>query len=60
MSAIIINAETINAVSFKVFVKRIIKCAKAESKILLVLDNARFHHAIIIREFLNQGRIKSN
>lgn len=46
------NAEIFNAVSLKAFVKRIIKCARTQRKILLVLDNARFHHAIINRKFL--------
>jgi len=46
------NAEIFNAVSLKEFVKRIIKCARTQRKILLVLDNARFHHAIINRKFL--------
>lgn len=52
------NAEIFNAESFKVFVKRIIKCARTERKILLVLDNARFHHAIINREFLKSIKDK--
>jgi transposase len=55
---ITMNAEIFNAVSFREFVKRIIKCAKAERKILLVLDNARFHHAIINREFLKSVKDK--
>jgi transposase len=50
---ITMKAEIFNADSFRTFVKRIIKNAKTERKILLVLDNARFHHAVINREFLN-------
>lgn len=50
---ITMKAEIFNAESFKAFVKRIIKSAKTKRKILLVLDNARFHHAIVNREFLN-------
>lgn len=49
---ITMRAEIFNAVSFRTFVKKIIKCAKTGRKILLVLDNARFHHAIVNREFL--------
>jgi transposase len=49
---ITMKADLFNAVSFRAFVKRIIKCAKTERKILLVLDNARFHHAIANKEFL--------
>ncbi len=50
---ITMKADIFNAESFRIFVKRIIKNAKTERKILLVLDNARFHHAVINREFLN-------
>jgi transposase len=49
---ITMNAEVFNAETFREFVKRIIKCAKTKRKILLVLDNARFHHAIINKEYL--------
>ena len=49
---ITMKADIFNAISFRAFVKRIIKCAKTERKILLVLDNARFHHEIINKEFL--------
>jgi len=55
---ITMKAEIFNAESFKAFVKRIIKRAKTERKILLVLDNARFHHALINREFLNSVKDK--
>jgi hypothetical protein len=50
---ITMKADIFNAKSFRIFVKRSIKNAKTERKILLVLDNARFHHAVINREFLN-------
>ena len=53
---ITMNAEIFNAVSLKAFVKRIIKCARTQRKILLVLDNARFHHAIINRKFLKSAK----
>jgi len=46
------RAEIFNAISFKAFLKRIIKMSKTKKKILLVLDNARYHHAIINKEFL--------
>lgn len=55
---ITMNAEIFNAVSFKAFVKRIIKRAKTKRKILLVLDNARFHHAIANKEFLKSVKDK--
>lgn len=49
---ITMKAEIFNAESFRTFVNRIIKNARTERKILLVLDNARYHHALINREFL--------
>jgi transposase len=55
---IIMKAKIFNAETFRKFVKRIIKCAKTERKILLVLDNARFHHAICNREYLESVKGK--
>jgi transposase len=55
---ITMKAEIFNAESFRSFVKKIIKNARTERKILLVLDNARFHHAIINREYLNSVKDK--
>lgn len=55
---ITMKADIFNAESFKEFVKRIIKRAKTERKILLVLDNARFHHALINRDFLKSVNYK--
>lgn len=55
---ITMKAEIFNAVSFKGFVKRIIKNAKTDKKILLVLDNARFHHAVINREYFGSVKDK--
>ena len=55
---ITMKADIFNAISFMTFVKQIIKCAKTERKILLVLDNARFHHAIINKEFFSSVKDK--
>ena len=49
---ITMKAEIFNALSFKGFINRIINKAKTKRKILLVLDNARFHHARINKDFL--------
>lgn len=49
---ITMEADMFNAGSFKKFIKKILKTAKTKKKILLVLDNARFHHAKINKEFL--------
>lgn len=47
-----------NAVSFKAFVKKILRNTKTGKKILLVLDNARFHHAVINREYFDSVKDK--
>ena len=49
---ITMNSEIFNADSFRAFVRKIVKEAKTDKRILLVLDNARFHHAVINREFI--------
>lgn len=55
---ITMKSKIFNADSFKAFVKRIIKSAKTNRKILLVLDNARFHHAVINRKYLDSVKNK--
>ncbi len=55
---ITMKADIFNAENFKAFIKRIIKRAKTKRKILLVLDNARFHHALINKEFLKSLKEK--
>ncbi len=55
---ITMKAEIFNADSFKAFVMKIIKQAKTERKILLVLDNARFHHAVINKKYLKSVKAK--
>ena len=46
------EASIFNADSFRKFIKKMLRKAETDKKILLVLDNARFHHAKINREFL--------
>ena len=55
---ITMKAEIFNALSFKEFVKTIIKNAKTDKKILLVLDNARFHHAVSKRNYFGSVKDK--
>jgi transposase len=55
---ITMETDIFNAKSFKMFVKKIVKCAKTKRKILLVLDNARYHHAVINRAFFNSIKQK--
>lgn len=42
------------AVSFRKFIERILERAVTKKKILLVLDNAKFHHAKMNKDFLKQ------
>lgn len=57
---ITMEAPVFNGDSFKRFVKKIMKNAKTKKKVLLVLDNARFHHAKANKEFLQsvKGKIE--
>lgn len=55
---ITMKTKIFNAESFKEFIKKIIKRAKTGRKILLVLDNARFHHAVINKDFLQSIKDK--
>jgi len=48
---ITMEADMFNAESFKKFAVKVIKSAATNKKILMVLDNARFHHAKINKEF---------
>lgn len=55
MDATIFNAET-----FLLFLRQIVKSKKRGKKIILVLDNARYHHARMIQPWLkkNNNKIK--
>lgn len=46
------EASIFNADSFKGFVQKILRESPRSKKIILVLDNARFHHARANREYL--------
>jgi transposase len=50
---IIMNENKFDAESFKRFLKMILKKAKTKKKILLVLDNARYHHAKILADYIS-------
>lgn len=47
MDAAIFNAET-----FLIFLKKVVRAKKRNKKIILVLDNARYHHATLIQPWL--------
>lgn len=49
------TASVFNAATFLVFLKRLVKRNKSENKILLILDNARWHHAKAIRPWLKKN-----
>ena len=55
---ITLEAPIFNAESFKQLVDRLTRKAKTDKKIILVLDNARFHHAIVNREYLKSLKKK--
>lgn len=46
------EASIFNADSFRKFIEKMLRNAKTDKKIIMVLDNARFHHARINKEFL--------
>ena len=50
---IIWSEENFDADSFKRFLETILEQAKTNKKILLVLDNARYHHAKKLKEYIN-------
>ena len=50
---IILSEENFDADSFKRFLENILEKVKTDKKILLVLDNARYHHAKKLKEYIN-------
>lgn len=50
---IIRTEENFDADSFKRFLASVIEKVKTDKKILLVLDNARYHHANKLKEYLD-------
>ena len=53
-----IEAKIINADSFIKLLERIKAQHTKQSKIHVILDNARYHHAIKVKEWLNQQNCK--
>lgn len=49
----IFNAET-----FLTFLKKIMKRKSKNKKLLIILDNARYHHAVLLKPFLKKYRNK--
>jgi transposase len=52
---IVQQAETGNAITFKKYLKKVIKhYCKTKGKIHMILDNVRFHHAKLLKPFLEK------
>jgi transposase len=51
---IIMGADLFCAVSFRKFLETVLKKATTKKKILMVLDNARYHHAKMNKEFIKE------
>jgi transposase len=49
-------APVFNAATFLLFLKRLVKRGKSRNKIILVLDNARWHHARDLKPWLHKYR----
>lgn len=50
------SADVFNAATFLKFLKRLVRRNKLHKKIVLILDNARWHHARDIRPWLHKNR----
>jgi transposase len=51
MAASIFNAET-----FLQFLKQVVRKGRKNRKILFVLDNARYHHAVLLQKWLKENK----
>lgn len=51
-------SNTFNADTFQLFLKRLIRHGRKKRKIVLIVDNARYHHARILRPWLKKYRKK--
>ena len=50
------QSPVFNALTFLDFLKVVIRHARRGRKIVLVLDNARYHHAILLRDWLHSHK----
>lgn len=51
-------SKIFNAETFLKFLKRILRTKKRGKKIVIVLDNAKYHHAIMLKSWLKKNRKK--
>ncbi len=49
-------APVFNAETFLNFLKHLMKRRKHNRKLVMILDNARWHHAVLLRPWLHQNR----
>lgn len=52
------DAKIFNAETFLIFLKKVVKSKKRGKEIILVLDNARYHHATMIQPWLYKNKDK--
>jgi len=50
------KAEIFNAESFKIFLQTLLRSRKRGKKVLVILDNARYHHARDLKSWLKKNR----
>ena len=55
---IVMDTPQFNAETFLLFLKRLIKSKRRNKKIVLVLDNARYHHALKLQPWLKKNETK--
>ena len=48
--------KTFNAVTFETFLKTLLRHRSRDTRMVLVLDNARYHHAILLKPLLRTYR----
>jgi len=49
-------SENFNAITFETFLRKIIRHRRKENRLIIVLDNARYHHANLLTPFLYKYR----
>ncbi|UXE65212.1 MAG: IS630 family transposase [Chryseotalea sp. WA131a] len=50
--------KVFNAMTFLAFLKKVLKTRKRGKKLIVVLDNARYHHAILLKSWLSENQDK--
>lgn len=50
--------KVFNAATFLTFLKKVLLTKKKGKKLIVVLDNARYHHAIILKPWLQENKDK--